>query len=267
MVKSTVHKKRLKNIAFILLAICFWFLVWEGVSRYLESDILLPSPYAVFCSLFELMITDEFWETILYSSMRIIAGFLLALFIGFLLAVLSYLNRFMKELFMPFMKTIQAIPVASFIILAQVWIRADNLSILTSFLMVMPLVYSNIYQGLLSADYKLLEMAKVFRLNRRKKVLSIYIPCTLPYFISAISVGMGFAWKSGIAAEIIGRPTGSIGKHLYESELYPMTKELLAWTFVIIVISIIFERAVMILLKILRRDFLSDGSDLAQEEK
>jgi ABC-type nitrate/sulfonate/bicarbonate transport system, permease component len=237
-----------------IVAICFWLLAWEGLSRSLANDILLPSPIAVMQSLMKLVVSSEFWQTILFSSLRIIIGFLLALIIGMLLALISYRNRFIKELFMPFMKTIQAMPVASFIILALVWIHSKNLSVLTSFLMVMPLVYSNVLQGLLSADQKLLQMAKVFRLNRRKKIMAIYLPSITPFFVSAISVGIGLCWKAGIAAEVIGIPIGSIGQHLYEAKLNLMIKELFAWTIVIIVISILFEKAVMQLLQLLHKD-------------
>ncbi len=258
MARSTQSKLRYKNIAFKLLVVCFWLLAWEGVSRLLASDILLPSPYAVIKTLCKLMLTFDFWETILFSSFRIVTGFLLALLVGSLLAVLSYLNKLIKELFMPMMKAIQAMPVASFIIIALVWIDSTNLSVLTSFLLVMPLIYSNIFQGLLSADRKLLQMASVFRLNRRKQIMAVYIPSTISYFISAISVGMGFCWKAGIAAEVIGKPSGSIGKRLYESEVNLMMEELFAWTIVIIVISVIFERAVMLLLRLIHKDPISN---------
>lgn len=254
MAGKVLHNNRFKLYVTKIFAICFWLLTWEGLSRSLANDILLPSPIAVMQSLMELMVSPVFWQTILFSSLRIIIGFLLALIIGMVLALISYRNRFVKELFMPFMKTIQAMPVASFIILALVWIHSKNLSVLTSFLMVMPLVYSNVLQGLLSADQKLLQMAKVFHLNRKKKIMAIYLPSITPFFISAISVGIGLCWKAGIAAEVIGIPTGSIGQQLYEAKLNLMIKELFAWTIVIIIISILFEKAVMQLLHLLHKD-------------
>lgn len=256
MAKNKSINQWCKSFGFKLFAVSFWFLIWEGFSRLLASNILLPSPYSVLQSLCKLIVTALFWETILFSSLRIIAGFLLALFVGTLLAVFSFLNRFIKELIMPLMKTIQAMPVASFIIMALVWIQSKNLSVLTSFLMVMPLIYSNILQGLLSTDQKLLQMAKVFRLKHSMQIRAIYIPSVIPYFISAISVGMGFCWKAGIAAEVIGKPAGSIGKQLYESELNLMMEQLFAWTIVIILISIIFEKAVMLLLRLIHKDVI-----------
>jgi NitT/TauT family transport system permease protein len=111
--------------------------------------------------------------------------------------------------------------------------------------MVMPIGFSNLLHGLQSTDKKLIEMAKVFRLSRWKQIRSIYFPSILPFLISAISLGLGFSFKSGIAAEVIGRPQRSIGLNLYEAKLYLMIKELFAWTIVIITISILFEWLVM----------------------
>lgn len=52
----------------------------------------------------------------------------------------------------------------------------------------------------------------------------------------------GMAWKAGIAAEIIGVPNGSIGKMLYTAKIYLDTDDLLAWTVIIVVISVVAEK-------------------------
>lgn len=235
--------KRLGRKIFV---VCFWLLVWELVSRWVGNEILLAAPAAVFITLLELIQGLDFWRSILSSSLRIIAGFSMALAAGTLLATLSYRYRLMEDLVSPLMRIIKAMPVASFIILALVWIKSRNLSVLISFMMVVPMIYSSVLQGLRSADEKLLQMARVFRLGPVKKAVAIYIPSVKPFFLTAITVGLGFCWKAGIAAEVIGTPAGSIGEKLYEAKLYLMTKELLAWTVVIILISIVFEKAVVL---------------------
>lgn len=233
-----------------ILIIGFWLLLWELISRLLGKEILLPSPISVADTLIKLCITVEFWQAVLFSSLRIISGFMLSVIIGIILAVAAYNVNIIKLLIAPLMKLAQAMPVASFIILALLWIKSKNLSVLTSFMMVMPLIYANIYQGLMTADEKLLQMAKVFRIGKWRKIKAIYIPAIIPHFIAAVSVGVGFCWKAGIAAEVIGIPSGSIGQRLYESKIYLITKELFAWTAVIIIISILFEKIVMLLINL-----------------
>ncbi len=236
-----------------LFVACFWLLIWELVSRWVGQELFLASPVAVFRTLLVLVQTMDFWQTIFFSSLRIITGFAIALLSGTILAILAYRFRLIEELISPLMRIIKAMPVASFIILALVWIKSKNLSVLISFMMVLPMIYSSVEQGLIAVDKKLLQMAKVFRLSLWKKAIAIYIPSVKPFFLTAVMVGLGFCWKAGIAAEVIGFPAGSIGAKLYEAKLYLMTKEILAWTIVIILISIIFEKVIILLLRPERR--------------
>lgn len=235
-----------------ILVICFWLLFWEIIYHVIDNEIFMVSPVTVFHTLRQLIVQTSFWQAIGFSFVRIILGFLLAVIIGAFLAIISYQSWIINELLSPLFKVIKATPVASFVILALLWMKASNLSILISFLMVVPMIYSNVLQGLLATDRKLLEMAKVYRLSRWKKFKAIYLPSVMPYFYSAISVGLGFCWKAGIAAEVIGIPSGSIGEWLYEAKIYLMTRELFAWTVVIILISILFENVVIHMLKPLR---------------
>lgn len=235
-----------------ILAIAFWIIIWEVASRWIDKEVLLASPWKVCLTMLQLIQSNRFWQTIAFSSLRIIIGFLLAVIAGIVCAALSYRSRLFEELVSPLMKVIKATPVASFIILALIWIHSRNLSVLITFLMVLPMIYANILQGLRATDQKLLEMAFIYRIGWWRSVKAIYIPAVLPFFLSAVSVGLGFGFKAGIAAEVIGIPTMSIGERLYEAKLYLMTKELLAWSIIIILISVIFEKAVMSLIQLIQ---------------
>lgn len=140
---------------------------------------------------------------------------------------------------------VKSIPVASFVILVLLWVSTSRLSTIISFLMVLPVVFTNVRGGIRQVDEKLLEMAEVFRLGIWKKVRAIYLPAVKPSFLTACSIGLGFCFKSGIAAEVIGLPANSIGGELYKAKLYLMTPELFAWTIVIVAASVLFEKLVM----------------------
>ncbi len=246
---NNTDNKWLKGFVIKLLVLCFWIIVWEILSRIINQELFLPSPKSVLLAFFELSKSSEFWFSIANSFRRIIFGFILGLVIGSVLATLSYKSRVIYELISPLLKVIKATPVASFIILALVWIKSTNLSVLIAFLMVLPISFSNILHGLQSTDEKLLEMAKVFHIGGWKRIKAIYFPAVMPFVVSAMSIGLGFSFKSGIAAEVIGKPINSIGLNLYEAKLYFMIKELFAWTFVIILLSVLFERIMMRILR------------------
>ena len=148
----------------------------------------------------------------------------------------------MRELLSPLVAAVKAVPVASFIILALVWLSSRSLSFFIAFLMVFPPVYLNVLEGIRQTDGKLLEMAKVFRVPLWRRMRGIYLPAVLPYFRTAVSLGLGLCWKAGIAAEVIGLPRGSLGEKLYNAKVYFMTPDLFAWTAVIVMVSVVFEK-------------------------
>jgi len=113
----------------------------------------------------------------------------------------------------------------------------------------MPIMYTNMLSGIKSTDVKLLEMAEVFLIPTRRKILYIYFFQVLPFFKAACLLGLGLSWKSGIAAEIIGIPSGSMGASLHQARIFLATADLFAWTAVIIIISTLFERLFMLLLE------------------
>ena len=100
----------------------------------------------------------------------------------------------------------------------------------------------------------MLEMADAFGVSVIRRLIYIRLPQIKPYLMSASSVAMGLAWKSGVAAEIIGIPDGSIGESLYFAKVYLNTPELFAWTLTIVILSVGFEKLFCLLLKLFFRE-------------
>lgn len=225
-----------------LWAVVLWLMVWELASLYIGQEILLVSPVSVLRRLYGLALLPDFWASIAFSFFRIIGGFLLAAFCGTLLAGLAGAFAFFRELLAPAMAAIKATPVASFIILVLIWVPSRNLSVIISFLMVLPVIYTNVLNGIRSTDPKLLEMARVFRVPLMRRIRYIYLSQLLPFLRTGFSLSLGLCWKAGVAAEVIGIPKGSIGEKLYEAKVYLETADLFSWTLVIVLISVIFEK-------------------------
>lgn len=233
--------KILKQIAYGLLAIVFWIFVWHFLAQKIDNVIFLPTPKQTFKALFDICGRKEFKIIVWSSFFRIFKGFILAIIIGVAIAIIAYFIKLIDILISPLMKLIKAVPVASFIILALLWINSKDLATLISFMMVLPIVYINLLQALKNVDENMLEIVKVFNVNLYRRIRFIYMPNILPALIAACKIGLGFSFKAGIAAEIIGLPMNSIGWELYQSKLYLMTEEMFAWTVVIIFISIFIE--------------------------
>ncbi len=238
-----------KPRAIRLWAVLFWLAVWQLGAMALDQELFLVSPLRVLGRLGELVVTGPFWRAVGMSSLRIMGGFLAATAAGVLLAALSARFRRVEELLAPALLAIKSIPVASFIILALILFSSRNLAVLISFLMVLPVVYANVLEGIRSADRQLLEMGRVFRLPAGRRLRYLYVPQVYPFFEAACGVALGLCWKAGVAAEVIGMPQGSIGERLQQAKIYLDTPDLFAWTLVIVLVSLAFEKLFLRLLK------------------
>ena len=245
----------------ILAASVFWLGVWQAAAAAIGQEVFLVSPVQAIGTLVELLPQAEFWQRIGFSAGRILLGFGLGVLSSAVLAVAAEKWEWVDALLAPVMQLVKATPVASFIILALVWVSGRSLSILISFLMVLPVLYSAVRTGIESADVQLLEMTQVFRLPLVRRVKAIWLPAILPAFRQGCSVALGICWKSGVAAEVIGLPDGSIGDALYRAKITLSTGELFAWTFVIILLSAGFEKLFLALLdKAVARVLGEDGT-------
>lgn len=240
MTTSTTSRNSKRKIR--LWAVLAWLLIWQLASMWIGQEILLVSPVTVVITLIRLAGGAQFWLSVSSSMLRIIGGFLLAVVLGAALAGLSAASGRLREFLLPFVATVKSIPVASFVILVLIWVSSRNLSVLISFLMVFPVIYTNVLDGISQTDRGLLEMAEVFGIPFGRRLRTIYVSQVLPYFRTGCSLALGLCWKAGVAAEVIGIPQNSIGENLYNAKIYLDTPALFAWTLVIICISVLFEK-------------------------
>ncbi len=225
-----------------------WLVLWQLAAWRLDLPLLLPSPADTFYRLAQLAGQGQFWLTVARSLAHILGGFSLGLAVGGALAAAGFYSKAAQALAQPPLALIKAAPVASFIILALVWLPSRRLSLFIAFLMTTPLAYENIFQGLAAADPLLLEMAQVYRLPRRQVLRHIILPALAPYGLAAIRAGLGFAWKSGVAGEVLAVASGTIGGQLYQAKVTLETTDLFAWTAAVILLSLALEQLAAVLL-------------------
>lgn len=218
-------------------AVLFWLLLWQAAAMLVGHDFLLASPITVLLRFAQLSRTLSFWQAAAYTLLRIFSGFLLGLFSGAVLAFLAARYERMEELIAPLWAVLRAIPVASFVIVALIWVPSRNLSVLIAFLIVFPLVYAGVLGEIRRTDPKMIEMARLMRMPALRRLIYIYILPAMNGLEGMCATAMGLAWKSGIAAELISIPSGSIGEKLYTAKVYLMTGDLFAWTLLIILLS------------------------------
>lgn len=216
--------------------------LWQAAAWAVGNRLLLAGPVQTLTALCSLVQQAAFWKAVGFTFSRVALGFLTGFLAALLLAVLAARFPAAEVLLRPYMAAVKAVPVASFIVIALLWLSGRRLSIFISFLMVLPVLYTAFLQGIRSADEKLLEMAQVFRMGRWNRLRGIYIPALRPYCRSACRACLGMCWKAGVAAEVIGVCTGSLGGMLYDAKVYLELDSLFALTLAIVLASVLFER-------------------------
>lgn len=242
--KEFTNKKLKKTVTFLTAAI-FWLAVWWVAAFFTDKQVVLPSPYDVFCSLIHLAATSGFWLSVCMSILRVLAGFTAGAICGVLLAFVSHFVNAVRVLLTPVIYVVRATPVVSFIIIAIVWFTVGIIPTLASAIIVFPIVYDTVLTALDGTNKGLLEVAAVFSWSRIKKLRLLYFPSVRRQMFSSFMTSFGLAWKAGIAAEVLCTPKASIGKHLYDAKIYLESSDMLAWTAVVIIISIILEKSVI----------------------
>lgn len=233
---STTQNKFRKIIMAII-----WLIIWQIMASFIKEEILLPSPLIVFKKFIYLLGQVDFYKAIFLSTIKVIAGFLISIAIGVIFAYLAYKYKLFYDFISPLIRIFRSIPLASLVIFLLFWANKDYLSIYISFIMAMPLIFQNVYDGLSDIDKNILQMADIYKVSEIKKIKYIYKVKVKAFLYSSIISISGLVFKAGIAAEVIGLPKNSIGNNLYNAKVYLDMPNLFAWTLAILLISSFFE--------------------------
>ena len=244
MTASTIRNKAAKILK-IALPVIFWLSVYELLAFTLvliiDTSAYLPHLNDVAYALFGLLSDGSFYLVCALTLLRVIAALTLGIILGVLLGILSAKFKTIYHIMNPFMSVVKATPVASFIIALWVLLSGNVLVIMIATFMVMPIIWQSTYNSFDMLDRGLVEVGEMFEFSPKYRFKVLYLPSLKKYLVPSVITSVGLAWKSEVAAEIIAYTTSSIGQLIndakYENE-YPMV---FAWTFVIIIFSILFE--------------------------
>jgi len=234
-------KRGLISTAALVVVLVLWSALSEN-----HHSLILPSPKETWGALQQLWQSGQLWTNTAITFRRTMVGYAIALASGVLSALLLKASTFLQSLLRPVITVIQIIPPVIWVVLAVIWFGiADDLTpIFLICIVTFPVIFLTIFSGLESVDADLVEMATVYRSSRAKIVRSIYLPALVPHFVSAVSLGLSFAWKSTVFAEFIGSSSG-IGFAISMANANLETENLFAWATVLILIMLVFEYGIL----------------------
>lgn len=240
----------LKRTVFpVLLPLVFWLGVWQFCAYQVDlwvdgrgNQLLLPYPLTVLETFVFLSLSPSFWHTIFLSLLRILMGILLGCLLGGLCAVLTSAAPVCDYLLSPVIRIMRATPVASFILLLLLWFYRDTVPTIVVALMVLPIFWETMAQGITAVDPQLLELTRAYHFTPLQTIKILYLPSLRPYLFSGLANGIGLGWKSGVAAEVLCLPKLGIGTEIYLTKQNLNIPALFAWTITVVALSFVMEQ-------------------------
>jgi NitT/TauT family transport system permease protein len=229
----------LPTLAVAALIIAGWWLLSLRYGAY-----VLPSPASVVVGLREVVSTGEVWRHTGASLARIAVGFGAAVVAAVLIGLVAFLSRLARGVVHDVLAVLNSTSVFVWIVISIIWFGLSNWApIFTTFMITLPVVASNIVEGVAGVDRRLLEMGDVYRLSGRRKFTAIVIPSTLPYLVAGMKVGFGLALKVSVVAEIFGVTSG-IGYVMNYSREILATQMVFVWALVMVLVMTVTDKLV-----------------------
>lgn len=242
----SIMRNKLKKVIFSVGSIIFWALLWHIAASVANRKLMfaIPLPADTVNELIKCFGLPLFWKSVAGSLWHVVIGFAAGAIFGLIFGVLCGGSLFFDRLTSPISRLVRSVPVAAFIILAWLWLPSEIIPTFVAFLTVFPIVWLQVEGGVRSVDGKLTEMARVMGMSKADIAVNIKIPTVLPTFRSACVTGLGFAWKSGVAAEVICNPTGSMGAMLSNAKSNIEYERVFAIVLMIVILSLILENII-----------------------
>lgn len=240
---------RVKAVAAAGAVAAFWLAVWVLMAGFVAQPLILPGPGAVVVALLRLVCDVGTWAILAGSGARILGGLALAAVCGGLLAGISSRSQAFARLVAPALSFVKATPVACVVVLLLIWLGSARVSIAVVFLMALPGVYFSLVEGLAQVDQQLEQMFRLHGVQGWRLFCAHTWREVLPFVLSCARAVIGMSWKAGVAAELIGMATGTVGERIYQAKLLIETADLLAWTVLVVMASWACERVLVWLLR------------------
>lgn len=218
--------------------------LWQIVAGIYKNDIIFPTFSDTIKRILEIMVKTDLSKEILITLNRGVQGLIIGSLAGIVSGIISGLNKYGRQIIMPLMMFCQATPVISFLLLFLIWFDNKNIPFIVVVISVMPSFAISVVEGIKNTDKKLIEMAKFYKIKTMKIIKDIYMPAVSGYILSAFKTALGITFRVAVMAEVLAHPGNGIGERMNSARINVETVDIFAWTIIIIVITIGFEKIV-----------------------
>lgn len=183
--------------------------LWEIFCYLSELGKIIPAPHTVLAVFFTTIINGEIPFHILSSLQRILVGFTIAAVIAIVLAILAASQTAVRNIINPLVELLRPIPPIAWIPIAILLFGIGAISAyFIVFLGAFFPIFTNTYFGATSTPENYRFISRSLELSQLQYSKDILFKHALPAIFTGLRIGMGMAWMSVIAAEMIGAQSG-----------------------------------------------------------
>lgn len=234
----------MKNRNYALLSTAIILLLWWLAAATVNNSVKIPSPLETIQALLEIITSKYFLLQVFSTLKRALLGFAIAFISGVVLGILAGAFAPIYYLLRPLVIAQRSVPTMAVILLTLIWLNRDIAPILVGVIVIFPIIYGAVVNGVREIDVKLLEMAKIYHLSRKKKLLHLYLPSIGSSLRAVAAAAISLNLKITIAAEVLSQPGNAIGTGFQLEKISLNTAGVLAWAIVAIVIGWLLETIV-----------------------
>ena len=210
--------------AFAVVSIGVLFLLWYLGTRYRVQFYIrfqnVPTPSDVFREALHVAGSNTFAANIGNSLRRIFLGFAVAVVTGVALGLLIGRYRIVNQLLMPAIEVLRPVPAIAWVPMSiMLWPTTESSIVFITFIGAFYPILLNTVDGVESLDGVLLRAGRCLGAREAQLFWHVILPGVLPNIFTGLAVGMGVAWVSLIAAEMI---SGQYGVGYYTWEAYSL---------------------------------------------
>lgn len=220
------YRPQLRSLLIGLIAIVVAIAAWHLLTKYRVNIYIrfinVPSPEQVLERAVLAFSGPQYIEHMLISMRRILIGFAIATVIAVPLGLLMGRFLLLKEIIFPVTEVIRPIPAIAWVPMSiMLWPHNEESIIFITFLGSFFPILINTLHGMATVDPVLVRAAKCLGASEAAIFREVYFPSSLPQIFTGLTVGMGVAWVSLIAAEMI---SGQFGIGYFTWEAYSLVQ-------------------------------------------
>lgn len=245
-----MNQYSLKNNKYISISILIIVLIWQMIAVVVDNSLLLPSFFDVLKSGVNIIKNKSFINLIASSSYRCIESFVLSLMIATIIAIASYLSKFIYNFLYPIMSFIKSVPTMAFIVLILIWTSKGIAPVVIGIMISLPIFYDIVLNSLLNIDKDLIYMCRVYQVAKLDNIKHIIIPFILIEIKKCISSTLSLIFKVVISGEVYAQPEYGIGAAIQLEKMQLNTDSVIAWMIIITVVIYCFDLCIDKILKL-----------------